>query len=141
MIAGVYPPVAGTVTVEGRVGALLTTGLGMRDDVSGYENIEFCLLLQGASATEIPPLREEIAAFTEFGEYLDLDVGADSFGMRVRLAFAISTALDPDILAIDEIFAAGDAAFIKKAALYRRPRVAASSSGGAVLLLLHCGCA
>ena len=61
-------------------------------------------------------LREEIAAFTELGEYLDLHVGAYSSGMRVRLAFAISTALDPDILAIDEIFAAGDAAFIKKAA-------------------------
>jgi ABC-type polysaccharide/polyol phosphate transport system ATPase subunit len=115
VMAGIYPPVAGTVTVEGRIGALLTTGLGMRDDVSGYDNIEFCLLLQGASAGEIPRLRDDIAAFAELGEFLDLHVGAYSSGMRVRLAFAISTAMHPEILVIDEIFAAGDAVFMKKA--------------------------
>jgi ABC-2 type transport system ATP-binding protein len=115
VLAGIYPPVIGTITAEGRVGALLTTGLGMRDDVSGYENIEFCLLLQGVPADEISHRREEIASFTELGEYLDLHVGAYSSGMRVRLAFAIATALDPDILIIDEIFGAGDAAFMKKA--------------------------
>jgi len=115
VLAGIFPPVSGTATIEGRVGALLTTGLGMRDDVSGYENIEFCLLLQGIPADEIPERREEIAAFTELGEYLDLHVGAYSSGMRVRLAFAISTALDPEILIIDEVFGAGDAAFMKKA--------------------------
>jgi ABC-type polysaccharide/polyol phosphate transport system ATPase subunit len=115
VVAGIYPPVVGTVSIEGRVGALLTTGLGMRDDASGYENIEFCLLLQGVPAGEIAARSDEIAAFTELGEYLDLHVGAYSSGMRVRLAFAISTALDPDILVIDEIFGAGDAAFMKKA--------------------------
>jgi ABC-type polysaccharide/polyol phosphate transport system ATPase subunit len=115
VLAGIFPPVSGTVTIDGRVGALLTTGLGMRDDVSGYENIEFCLLLQGIPAEEIPDRRDEIAAFTELGEYLDLHVGAYSSGMRVRLAFAISTALDPEILVIDEVFGAGDAAFMKKA--------------------------
>jgi ABC-2 type transport system ATP-binding protein len=115
VLAGIYTPVAGAATIEGRVGSLLTTGLGMRDDVSGYENIEFCLLLQGVPASEIPHRRDEIAGFTELGEYLNLHVGAYSSGMRVRLAFAISTALDPDILVIDEIFGAGDASFIKKA--------------------------
>jgi ABC-type polysaccharide/polyol phosphate transport system ATPase subunit len=115
VVAGIYPPIKGTVSVEGRVGALLTTGLGMRDDLTGYSNIEFCLMLQGASTQEIPHLRDEIAAFTELGEYLDLHVGAYSSGMRLRLGFAISTALNPDILVIDELFAAGDAAFMKKA--------------------------
>ena len=115
VLAGIYPPVAGTAVIEGRIGALLTTGLGMRDDISGYENIEFCLLLQGVRADEIASRRDEIAAFTELGEYLDLHVGAYSSGMRVRLAFAISTALDPDILIIDEVFGAGDVAFMKKA--------------------------
>jgi ABC-type polysaccharide/polyol phosphate transport system ATPase subunit len=71
--------------------------------------------VQGIPAEEIPERREEIAAFTELEEYLDLHVGAYSSGMRVRLAFAISTALDPDILIIDEVFGAGDAAFMKKA--------------------------
>jgi ABC-type polysaccharide/polyol phosphate transport system ATPase subunit len=115
VLAGIYPPVAGTVAIEGRVGALLTTGLGMRDDASGYENIEFCLLLLGVPPQEIPQRREEVSAFSELGKYLDLHVGAYSSGMRVRLAFAISTALDPDILVIDEIFGAGDAGFMKKA--------------------------
>jgi ABC-2 type transport system ATP-binding protein len=115
VLAGIYPPVKGAITVEGRIGALLTTGLGMRDDVSGYENIDFCLLLHGVPPSEIPRLREEVAAFAELDEYLNLHVGAYSAGMRVRLGFAISTALDPEILVIDEIFSAGDAAFIKKA--------------------------
>ena len=114
-IAGIYPPVSGTIVVEGRIGALLTAGLGMRDDVSGYDNVEFCLLLQGVPPEEILEKRDEIAAFTELEEYMHLHVGAYSSGMRVRLAFAISTALNPDILVIDEMFGAGDAAFIKKA--------------------------
>jgi ABC-type polysaccharide/polyol phosphate transport system ATPase subunit len=115
VMAGIYPPVSGTVTIEGVVGALLTTGLGMRDDVSGYANIEFCLLLQGMPPDEIAERRDEIASFTELGDYLELHVGAYSSGMRVRLAFAISTAIKPDILIIDEIFGAGDASFMKKA--------------------------
>ena len=115
VLARIYPPVFGIASIRGRVGALLTTGLGLRDDVSGYENIEFCLLLQGISVNEINEQREEIAEFTELGDYLNLHVGAYSSGMRVRLAFAISTAIDPDILLIDEIFSAGDAAFMKKA--------------------------
>jgi ABC-type polysaccharide/polyol phosphate transport system ATPase subunit len=115
VMAGIYPPVSGAVTIEGIVGALLSTGLGMRDDVSGYANIEFCLLLQGVRPDEIAPRRDEIARFTELGDYLELHVGAYSSGMRVRLAFAISTAIRPDILVIDEIFGAGDASFMKKA--------------------------
>lgn len=127
VLAGIYPPVIGTAVIEGRVSALLTTGLGMRDDASGYDNIAFCLLLQGVPPAEIPELREEIAAFTELGEYLDLHVGAYSSGMRVRLAFAISTALKPDILIIDEIFGAGDAAFMKKAEARMSDLIAGSS--------------
>jgi ABC-type polysaccharide/polyol phosphate transport system ATPase subunit len=115
VLAGIYPPVYGSVSIEGRVCALLTTGLGMRDDSSGLENIEFGLLLQGVPPEQIPARRDAVAAFTELGEYLSLNVGAYSSGMRVRLAFAISTAVEPDILIIDEMFGAGDAAFMKKA--------------------------
>ena len=115
VVARIYPPTSGTVAVEGRVGALLTTGLGIRDDVSGYENIEFCLLLQGVPSEHIKALTREIADFTELGEYLNLHVGAYSSGMRLRLAFGISTAMNSDVLVIDEIFAAGDASFLKKA--------------------------
>ena len=114
VLAGVYPPVTGAVEVEGR-GSLLTTGLGMRDDASGYDNIKFCLLLQGVPTREIKELAREIAEFTELNEYLELNVSTYSAGMRLRLAFAISTAIKPDILVIDEIFGGGDAAFMKKA--------------------------
>lgn len=127
VLAGIYPPISGTVNIVGRVGALLTTGLGMRDDVSGYENIDFCLLLQGVPTEEIPDRRKEIADFCELGEYLNLHVGAYSSGMRVRLAFAISTALEPDILIVDEIFAAGDAGFVKKAEKRMMDLIARSS--------------
>jgi ABC-type polysaccharide/polyol phosphate transport system ATPase subunit len=115
VLAGIYPPVCGSVSIEGRVCALLTAGLGMRDDSSGFENIEFGLLLQGVPAEELPARRDAVAAFTELGEYLNLNVSAYSSGMRLRLAFAISTAVEPDILIIDEMFGAGDAAFMKKA--------------------------
>jgi ABC-type polysaccharide/polyol phosphate transport system ATPase subunit len=115
VMAGIYPPVSGRVSVEGTVGGLLSMGLGMRDDVSGSANIEFCLLLQGVPPGEVAERRAEIAAFTELGDYLELHVGAYSSGMRVRLAFAIATAIRPDILVIDEVFGAGDAAFMRKA--------------------------
>ena len=130
VLAGIYPPVGGSVTIQGRVGALLTTGLGMRDDASGYENIEFGLLLQGVPPGQIPAKREAIAAFTELGEYLNLHVGAYSAGMRVRLAYAISTAVEPDILVIDEVFGAGDAAFLRKA----EARMAALIESSAILV-------
>jgi ABC-2 type transport system ATP-binding protein len=130
VLAGIYPPVAGSIRIEGRVGALLTTGLGMRDDATGYENIEFGLLLQGVPPKEIAARRDAIAAFTELGEHLSLNVGAYSSGMRVRLAYAISTAVDPDILVIDEVFGAGDAAFLKKA----EARMAAMIANSAILV-------
>jgi ABC-type polysaccharide/polyol phosphate transport system ATPase subunit len=115
VMAGIYPPTAGNIFIDGRIGALLTTGLGMRDDVSGYENIDFCLLLQGVRPEDLPERRAEVVAFSELGEYLDLNVGVYSSGMRVRLAFAISTSLEPDVLLIDEVFGAGDVGFMRKA--------------------------
>jgi ABC-type polysaccharide/polyol phosphate transport system ATPase subunit len=115
VLAGIYPPTVGTVEVVGRVGTLLTMGLGMRDDVSGYENIGFSLLLLGVPTEEIDRKRDEIVTFTGLGEYIFLHVGAYSTGMRTRLAFAIATAIDPEILILDEVFGAGDAEFMRKA--------------------------
>jgi ABC-type polysaccharide/polyol phosphate transport system ATPase subunit len=143
VIAGIYVPTRGTVTIAGQVGALLTTGLGIRDEVSGYDNIKFCLLLQGVEPYRVKALSREIAEFTELGEYLNLHVGAYSSGMRLRLAFAISTALQPDILVVDEIFGAGDASFLKKAEqrmldLIARSRVLVFASHAAELLERFC---
>ena len=115
VLAGIYPPVAGSIVVDGRVGALLTTGLGMRDDVSGYDNIDFCLLLQGASAAKCHACVTKSPLLQNSASISICMFSACSSGMRVRLAFAISTALNPEILVIDEIFGAGDERFMKKA--------------------------
>lgn len=115
VMAGIYPPTSGHVTIEGKVGALLTVGLGLRDDVSGYKNIEFCLLLFGIPAEQIPEKRKDIVEFAELGDFIHLHVGAYSAGMRTRLAFAIATSIDPEILILDEVFGAGDVTFLKKA--------------------------
>lgn len=143
VLAGIYPPVTGTIEIEGRVGSLLTTGLGTREDVSGFDNIEFCLLLQGVPHSEISARRDEVAAFTELGEYLNLHVGAYSAGMRLRLAFAISTAIDPEILIIDEILGGGDASFFKKAesrmiGLMARSKILVMASHSAALAERFC---
>ena len=143
VLAGIYPPAVGSADIRGRVGALLTTGLGLRDDASGYDNIEFCLLLQGIPAHEIGDRGKEIAEFTELGKYLNLHVGALSSGMRLRLAFAISTAIDPDILLIDEIFGVGDAAFMQKAearlsGLIQRSKILVLASHSPSLAQIFC---
>lgn len=143
VMAGIYPPTSGRVTVEGRVGALLTVGLGLRDDVSGYKNIEFCLLLFGVPMSEIPERRKEIVEFAELGDFIHLHVGAYSAGMRTRLAFAIATSIDPEILVLDEVFGAGDATFIKKAHermnnLIRSARIFVFASHAPALLEQFC---
>ncbi|CAN7508123.1 ABC transporter ATP-binding protein [Bosea sp. LjRoot90] len=115
VLAGIYPPTSGHATIEGRIGALLTVGLGMRDDVSGFDNIEFCLLLLGLPPRAINAKRDEIVAFTGLDEFIHLHVGAYSAGMRTKLAFAIATSIEPEILILDEVFGAGDAAFVRKA--------------------------
>lgn len=114
-LAGIYQPVSGRVVAEGRVLPLLTVGLGMYEDVSGWENIRHCGLHMGMTVAEIEAKREEIAAFTELGDYLSLPVFSYSAGMRTRLSFAVATAVDAEILLLDEVIGAGDALFRDKA--------------------------
>jgi ABC-2 type transport system ATP-binding protein/lipopolysaccharide transport system ATP-binding protein len=115
VLAGAYVPSRGTVDIEGRVVPLLTVGVGIRDDSTGYENIRICGLLLGMTREQIRDKTEEIAEFTELGPYLSMPLYTYSAGMRIRLAFAIATTVPADILLIDEVLGAGDAGFIKKA--------------------------
>lgn len=115
VLAGAYVPTRGTIDIQGRVVPLLTVGVGIRDDSTGYENIRICGLLLGMSGEEIRDKTDEIAEFTELGPYLSMPLYSYSAGMRIRLAFAIATAAPADILLIDEVVGAGDAGFIKKA--------------------------
>lgn len=143
VMAGIYPPTSGRAEISGRVGALLSVGLGFREDVSGFENIQFCLLLLGLPPEQIEEKRAEIIAFTELGEMIHLHVGAYSAGMRTRLAFAIATSIDPEILILDEVFGAGDAVFIRKAeqrmqALIERAKILVFASHAPALLKQFC---
>lgn len=115
VLAGIYPPTSGTVEVVGKAVPLLDISLGMDDQSTGRQNIRLRGLLLSMSNAEIKAKTEEIADFTELGDYLDLPLRTYSSGMRVRLAFAISTAVDADILLLDEVLGVGDASFQEKA--------------------------
>ena len=114
-LAGIYEPVAGRVVVEGRIGALLDTTLGMNYELTGRENIALRGLYNGLSRDEIGRLEDDVETFAELGDFLDLPMRFYSAGMVVRLGFALATAVHPEVLLMDEWLLAGDAAFIDKA--------------------------
>jgi ABC-type polysaccharide/polyol phosphate transport system ATPase subunit len=115
LIAGIYPPTAGRRRVEGRVSSLFEITHGFEFDASGWENIAFRGYLQGETPRSIRAKMPGIAEFTELGEFLDMPVRCYSSGMLVRLAFAIATAIEPEILLVDEALGAGDLSFQHKA--------------------------
>jgi len=115
VLGGIYEPTLGRIATEGRISSLMSVSLGLDVDATGYENIALRGLYLDVHPRRMMEFVDEIAAFTELGEYLDMPVRAYSSGMMVRLAFAISTCFEPDILIMDEWVAAGDAHFLKKA--------------------------
>ena len=114
-LAGCYIPTGGTLDVEGQVMPILSLGAGMDMDFSGRENIRLYGLHLGLSHREIEERIQDIAEFTELGNFLDLPVRTYSSGMMLRLSFGIVTSVQPDILLVDEVFGAGDAQFYDKA--------------------------
>lgn len=115
LIAGIYPPTAGTVEVEGSIYALLGSSLIMNADATGYENIQLAADLYHWPKERRDEYVNDIEEFTELGEYLSLPTRVYSAGMQARLGFAIATSQTPDILLIDEGIGAGDAQFRDKA--------------------------
>lgn len=115
VLAGIYEPVRGRVRCEGRVASMSNPRLGIDQDSTGYENIFQRGLFMGLRPREIEARTDEIAAFTELGDYLAMPVRTYSAGMAARLAFAISTCVEADILLMDEWLSAGDAAFVARA--------------------------
>lgn len=115
ILSGAYRPSSGTILVDGRVSSLLTLGTGFDIDDTGFENLYTACLYLGMTPREIRARTDEIAEFTELGEYLRMPVRTYSSGMQMRLAFAVATALQPEILLIDEILGVGDAQFMIKA--------------------------
>ncbi|MDW7772650.1 MAG: ABC transporter ATP-binding protein [Desulfobulbaceae bacterium] len=114
IISGSLKPDNGTVTVHGRV-QLLALGIGFRPTMTGRENVIISGSILGLSRREIKEKMDEIEDFAELGEFFDEPVKIYSAGMRSRLGFAVSTAVNPDILILDEVMSTGDASFRKKA--------------------------
>jgi lipopolysaccharide transport system ATP-binding protein len=115
MLSGIYEPIAGSLKVEGRVATLLELQLGIDPDATGYENIMLRGVMTGLKLREIRAKIDEIAEFTELGDYLGMPVRTYSSGMLLRLAFAVSTSVEADILLMDEWLSVGDAEFRNKA--------------------------
>lgn len=114
-IAGIYPIKSGSIEVSGRIRALFELSLGFEFEATGRENIMYRGLLLGESPKAIKEKEHEIIEFADIGEFIDYPIKSYSSGMLVRLAFAISTSIEGDILLLDEIIGAGDIAFQKKA--------------------------
>ncbi len=115
LLAGVYPPTSGTRHVEGRICSLFDIALGFELDANGWENIKYRSYLLGETPKSVKKKMQEIADFSELGTFLDVPVRYYSSGMLVRLAFSISTAVEPEVLLIDEVLGAGDLSFQMKA--------------------------
>jgi ABC-2 type transport system ATP-binding protein/lipopolysaccharide transport system ATP-binding protein len=115
VLSGIYPPLAGSITLEGRIAPIFDIGLGMDPDASGYDNIRIRGLYLGLSRREVEAKVDEIAEFTELGPFLDMPMRTYSAGMQTRLSFAVSTSVDPEILLLDEGIGAGDASFMERA--------------------------
>jgi ABC-type polysaccharide/polyol phosphate transport system ATPase subunit len=115
VISGIYEPHQGTIEVEGNVSSFVDITLGMDPEGSGWENIVLRGVFMGLSFAEARALAPSIAEFSELGEYLDMPVRTYSAGMFMRLAFAITTSVQPEIIVMDEMIGAGDARFLDKA--------------------------
>jgi ABC-type polysaccharide/polyol phosphate transport system ATPase subunit len=115
LLAGVYPPTNGTRQVDGQISSLFDIALGFETDASGWENIMYRGYLQGETPGTIKDKIQGIADFSELGEFLNMPVRYYSAGMLVRLAFSIATAIEPEILLVDEVLSVGDMAFQNKA--------------------------
>jgi len=130
-LAGIYEPIVGRVRIGGSLNALLDPQLGMNMELTGRENIMLRGLYNGLGKPAIARLEEDVCAFAELDDFIDLPVRIYSSGMVVRLGFALATAIRPQVLLMDEWFLAGDAAFIEKA----RGRLEDMVRGAEILVL------
>lgn len=115
LIAGVYPPTSGRRKVVGSISSLFDISLGFDQDDNGWDNIRYRAYLQGESGRSIARKIDQVAEFSELGQFLDVPVRYYSSGMLLRLAFSIASMIDPEILLVDEVLSAGDLSFQAKA--------------------------
>jgi ABC-2 type transport system ATP-binding protein len=114
LLSGIYEPTRGFAAVHGRVAPVFDLGVGMDPEVSGLENIVVRGLFLGMTRKQMEERVDDIAEFTELGDFLRMPLRTYSTGMRVRLALGVVTSIDPEILLLDEGIGAVDAAFLEK---------------------------
>ena len=135
LVTNVIQPTAGSLRVSGDVHALLQIGTGFHPDFTGRENVRAYLAQLGLSGAEAARRCEDAIAFAELEEYIDQPVKVYSTGMAMRLMFAASTAIAPDLLVLDEVLGVGDAYFAQKS--YERMRELCDRNGSTLLLVTH----
>jgi teichoic acid transport system ATP-binding protein len=114
-MAGILPPTSGSIEVWGRASTLLALGVGFNHNLSGRENIILGGLASGLSRREVEERAEEVAEWTELGDFIDMPMETYSSGMSARVGFSVAVHMKPDILMIDEALSTGDAHFREKA--------------------------
>jgi lipopolysaccharide transport system ATP-binding protein len=134
LLNGLIKPDQGKIEIRGRVGALIALGAGFNPVLTGRENIYVNASILGLSKKEIDGKLEEIIDFSEIGEFVDAPVQSYSSGMQVRLGFAVATAMNPDLLLVDEVLAVGDLRFKQKC--YQTIKTY-RENGGSVILVSH----
>lgn len=134
VLHGIYEPTDGCVEIKGRVDALFNINLGFRREATGRRNILLRGLINGWSKDQIVERMEDIIAFSELGDFIDMPFKSYSQGMAVRLAFSIATSLEPEILLMDEWIGAGDPSFREKA---QERMLALTDKAGIIVLASH----
>ena len=134
LIAGIFAPTEGRLEVNGKVGSLLELGAGFHADFTGRENIFLSASIYGMPRRVVDERLDEIIAFSELEEFIDLPVRTYSSGMYMRLGFAIAAHIEADILLLDEVFAVGDEAFQRKCVDYV---LGFRQQGGTVCFVSH----
>jgi ABC-type polysaccharide/polyol phosphate transport system ATPase subunit len=114
LVAGITKPTSGTVTVNGRISALIELGAGFHPEISGRENVFINGIMLGLTKREVARRFDEIVEFAEMKEFIDAPVKTYSSGMYMRLGFAVAIHVDPDVLLVDEVLAVGDEGFTHK---------------------------
>jgi ABC-type polysaccharide/polyol phosphate transport system ATPase subunit len=133
-MAGILPPTSGRVEVQGRVSTLLALGVGFEKDLTGRQNVMLGGLAAGLTRDQLDEKYEDIVAFAELEEFMDMPMRTYSSGMYGRLGFSVAVNMEPDILLIDEALSVGDARFRKKSARKMRDLC---GGGRTIVLVSH----
>ncbi len=134
VLAGIITPSEGQVEVDGHISTLLSLAAGFDQELSGYDNIALAGALMGIPHETVVQITPEVVEFADIGAFIDAPLKTYSSGMRARLGFAIATAVDPDILLLDEVLATGDEVFREKS---RQRIISILNAAKAVVLVTH----